>query len=161
MFHLKKLLLPLVGVALISACDQFPMPPAPGNPTRSEPIVQNVEEIEAGVRLAEADKRIADLERKVSELEATPQTLALDVLKQRVAALEAEVADKESIAQARSLVPEQLKKRLSTDTSPVLPGRILGRSPTPTSKLNLPDLERKPRPATNAEEKAFARIKED
>jgi TolA-binding protein len=161
MFHLKKLLLPLVGVALISACDQFPMPPAPGNSTRSEPIVQNVEEIEAGVRLAEADKRIADLERKVSELEATPQTLALDVLKQRVAALEAEVADKESIAQARSLVPEQLKKRLSTDTSPVLPGRILGRSPTPTSKLNLPDLERKPRPATNAEEKAFARIKED
>jgi hypothetical protein len=161
MFHLKKLLLPLVGVALISACDQFPMPPAPGNPTRSEPIVQNVEEIEAGVRLAEADKRIADLERKVSEIEATPQTLALDVLKQRVAALEAEVADKESIAQARSLVPEQLKKRLSTDTSPVLPGRILGRSPTPTSKLNLPDLERKPRPATNTEEKAFARIKED
>jgi TolA-binding protein len=161
MFHLKKLLLPLVGVALISACDQFPMPPAPGNSTRSEPIVQNVEEIEAGVRLAEADKRIADLERKVSELEATPQTLALDVLKQRVAALEADVADKESLAQARSLVPEQLKKRLSTDTSPVLPGRILGRSPTPTSKLNLPDLERKPRPATNAEEKAFARIKED
>ncbi|MGC5799141.1 hypothetical protein [Sphingomonas sp. NFX23] len=161
MFHLKKLLLPLVGVALISACDQFPMPPAPGNSTRSEPIVQNVEEIEAGVRLAEADKRIADLERKVSELEATPQTLALDVLKQRVAALEADVADKESIAQARSLVPEQLKKRLSTDTSPVLPGRILGRSPTPTLKLNLPDLERKPRPATKAEEKAFARIKED
>jgi TolA-binding protein len=161
MFHLKKLLLPLVGVALISACDQFPMPPAPGNPTRSEPIVQNVEEIEAGVRLAEADKRIADLERKVSELEATPQTLAIDVLKQRVAALEADVADKESIAQARSLVPEQLKKRLSTDTSPVLPGRILGRSPAPTSKLNLPDLKRKPRPATKAEEKAFARIKED
>lgn len=161
MFHLNKLLLPLVGVALISACDQFPMPPAPGNSTRSEPIVQNVEEIEAGVRLAEADKRIADLERKVSELEATPQTLALDVLKQRVAALEADVADKESIAQARSLVPEQLKKRLPTDTSPVLPGRILGRSPTPTSKINLPDLERKPLPATNAEEKAFAKIKED
>lgn len=160
MFHLKKLLLPLVGVVLISACDQFPMPPAPENPTRSEPIVQNVEEIEARVRLAEANKRIADLERKVSELEATPQTLALDVLKQRVAALEAEVADKESLAQARSLVPEQLK-RLSTDTSPGLPGRNLGRSPTPTSKLNLPDFEKNSRPATNAGEKSFARTKED
>jgi uncharacterized coiled-coil protein SlyX len=114
--------------------------------------VQDIKQAEYEVRLAAANKRIDELERKVGALEVTPEKLDLDLLTQRVTALEVNAGD--AVVQVPMIAPAAAKVR-SGGNAPRAGGEA-GRRPAGVPKLNLPDLENRPRPATPSEVKAFS-----
>jgi hypothetical protein len=139
----------------LCACDQRPAPLVAPKISAANPTEQDVDELEAGIRLAAANKRIDELERKVSMLEATPEKLDLDLISQRVAALEVKAASTPSIE------PKSPALKGSGDDmrSPrAARGSDAGsrQKASPSSKLNLPELEGRPQLATPAEARAFS-----
>lgn len=79
----------LACLILVAGCDQ-PLTPKPAaTKVTRDPITADVNRLEAGIRIAAANKRIDELERQVGALQATPEKLDLELLTNRVEALEA------------------------------------------------------------------------
>ncbi|MDQ0836967.1 hypothetical protein [Sphingomonas faeni] len=152
--HLRIAALLVVCSIIVQACDRIPTTPTATKAAEQDPIVQDLDRLEAGVRIAAANKRIDDLEHKVGELESTPEKLDLDLLTSRVTALEVKA---NGAALASDMLLPKEKPSLSTSTGAEPQARKNTRqTPKRTSVLNLPELESRPRLATPAEAKAFA-----
>lgn len=150
-----KALLPFTVFLLVSACDQAPKTPVAGKVSDQDAVAQNIDKFESGVRIAAANKRIDELERKVGELEATPEKLNLDLLTQRVTALEAKANDSLASNSDSPLPNDQASSgRPTSSAAPRSP--TTQRTPTRSSTLKLPDLEKGPRLATPTETNAFS-----
>lgn len=108
--------------------------------------------MESGVRLAAANRRIDELERKVGALEATPEKLDLDLLAQRVTALEVNAISKPALA-FRGVPAADVTR---SDNVLSQTGNEARRAPASRSKLTLPELESRPRLASPAEAQAFS-----
>lgn len=155
MRHSLKVVLPFAFLILVSACDKRAEPPAAKKGSGQDLVVQDLDKFEAGVRIAAANKRIDELERKIGELEATPEKLNLDLLTQRVTALEVKTSDPlASIPDTASAKTSPSSGQLKTDAAQS--GVTKPRSATRSTTLKLPDLEKGPRLATPAETKAFS-----
>lgn len=154
MRHINTAVLSLAILGSLGACDQFPKAPALKKAVAADPLADDLDRMEAGIRIAAANKRIDELERKVGALEATPERIDLDLLTQRVTALEVKSAgDGASVVQvAPASSPQPFGQ-----TAPL--SREVRRSPAQRSKLTLPDLENRPRLATPAEARAFSPAK--
>ena len=151
MRHLSIAVLSSILVSL-GACDQPPKAPASKRAAAVEPLAGDLDRMEAGIRIAAANKRIDELEHKVGALEATPEKVDLDLLTQRVAALEVKSAgDTETASQA--VPPAKTPQPIN---SPSRTGSEARKSPIVNSKLILPELESRPRLATPAEAKSFS-----
>lgn len=139
-------------VGVLAACDQIPKAPASKQTVAADPLAGDLDRMEAGIRIAAANKRIDELERKVGALEATPEKVDLDLLTQRVTALEVKAAGGD--ASVSKVAPT------SSATQPMegAPRTSSGSrgSPTGNAKLTLPELENRSRLATPAEAKAFS-----
>lgn len=116
--------------------------------------MQDLERLEARVRIAAANKRIDELERKVGELEDTPEKLELDLLTNRVTALEVK-AGGPLLASETPPLKEDFSLLPPTGTSPKQ-RKSLRQPAKRVSPLNLPDLENRSRLATSAEANAFS-----
>jgi hypothetical protein len=145
---------PLTLACLLSlgACDRGSSPSSAESVSTNTPLAQDIKQTEYGVRLAAANKRIDELERKVGALEETPEKLDLDLLTQRVTALE--VASSSAAAPISTIAPATDKAQLG-DIAPRAGGGV-PRKQDRAPKLNLPDLEKQTRPATPSEAKAFS-----
>ncbi|WP_156362447.1 hypothetical protein [Sphingomonas sp. Leaf208] len=139
-------------IGSLGACDRNPKASASKNAAAVDPVAVDLDRMEAGIRMAAANKRIDDLERKVGALEATPETINLDLLTQRVTALEVKSAGAEAVAS--QAVPVAKADQAVSGTP--RPGSEPRRSPAGKVKLTLPELENHPRLATPAETKAFS-----
>lgn len=106
--------------------------------------------MEAGIRIAAANKRIDELERKVSALEATPEKIELDLLTQRVTALEVKALT------GQATEPQGAPDPRTPSSDTLRSGTGARRAPTGNPKLTLPELDNRPRQATPAEAKAFS-----
>jgi uncharacterized coiled-coil protein SlyX len=151
MFKPAKVLLPVIGLLSLGACDQQPASPVAKIAPAPNPIEQDVKQMQYDIRLAAADKRIEELERQVGALDATPEKLDLNLLTQRVAELEANAGGAVSVpspSAPATVAPRSngSGKRKSND--------VRKTSPAP-SRLSLPSLERRPQIATPGEAKAF------
>jgi hypothetical protein len=97
---MTKCVPPISAAALLflTACGpSSSMPAKPPNMTASHAaLIEDTASIEANVRLAAANKRIDDLTAEVDTLRTNPQTIELELLKQRLEALEAIVYKRES-----------------------------------------------------------------
>ena len=145
----------LACLIFLIGCDQRRTQPAVKAATHEDPLVQDIKQMEYGVRLSAAAKRIDELERKVAALEATPEKLDLELLTQRVTALEVKsVGDEATVSQA---APASKASQPMSGTPRT--GSESRRSPNGNSKLTLPELENRPHLATPAEAKAFSREK--
>ena len=144
---------PLTLACLLSleACDRRSVPPSVKREPDTSLMAQDIEQIEYGVRLAAANKRIDELERKVSALENTPEQLDLDLLTQRVTALETKSSDAMAPVPIIAPVPGQAQVGIAPRASREIP-RARIRAP----KLSLPDLEKRARPATPSDTKALS-----
>jgi hypothetical protein len=100
---------------------------APSNPGDAA-LAQDVAGIGTDVRLAQATKRIDELEREVAHLKSTPATLNLDLLDQRVQAIEARLA-----------ITPAASPATSPATAPRTPARTPTRAP---GGLTLPEIEK-------------------
>lgn len=128
----------------LAACEQRAAPSAPKTAPVQNPIAGDVDRIDTGVRLAAANTRIDELERKVGILEATPDKLNLELLTQRVAQLELKAGgSEEPVVNLTPTADVARPVRKATQTVDQAQQR-----PAKTSKLSLPDLERRPRPTT-------------
>lgn len=107
------------------------------------------------IRIAAANKRIDELERKVSTLEATLETIDLDLLTQRVTALEVKSAGAEAVASQTAPALKATQPISGTQRS----GSQARRLPAGKYKLPLPELENRPRLAPPAETKSFSGLK--
>lgn len=154
MYHLSKVPLVFAILILVQACDQVPKSPATKNSSDQNLLAKDVDQLESGVRLAAANKRIDELERKVDELEATPEKLDLDLLSQRVTALEVKANDTISIVPQTPLAKEKPATPQSTERAARSDANAR-QTPASASTFKLPDLENRARPATPAEAKAF------
>lgn len=137
-------------LSALAACDQHRDPPSAKSQSAENPIVQETREFESGVRLAAANKRIDELELKVRTLEATPEKLDLDLLTQRVTALEVRASG--APAAVSEIAP--VKNAMQASRPPNGRGTVrseTGRASVGTSRLNLPDLEDRPRRAASGE----------
>lgn len=153
--HFYKAVLPLTALILASACGQPPKTPAAEKVSDQAAVAQGIDNFESGVRLAAANKRIDELERKVGELETTPAKLDLDLLTQRVTALEVKANNPLALNSEGPLPKEQVNSgRPASNAAQQDP--TLKRPPTRSPTLNLPDLEKGPRLATPTEAKAFS-----
>jgi hypothetical protein len=115
-------------------------------------IEQDVKQVQYDVRLAAAYRRIEELERQVGELKGTPEKIDLELLTQRMMALEAKtVGDNEPALQAPPAA-----RASEPITSLSRTGTYAPRPPAVRSKLILPDLENQWRMATPSEAKAFS-----
>jgi hypothetical protein len=145
----------LVTLALgltLGACNRERTPAAAKTASAEDPVVQDIKQIEYGIRLAAANKRIDELERRIGALENTPEKIDLALLTQRMTELEVqrvatlpEVPELGSGVNKRSVIAPP--PRVSDKTS---------RAPAGVPRLSLPDLEKPARVATAAEAKAFA-----
>lgn len=90
MTYFCKTIMSLACLILVAGCDQASTS-TPTPAAAKDPITADVDRMEAGIRIAAANKRIDELERQVAALQATPQKLDLELLANRVAALEAKV----------------------------------------------------------------------
>lgn len=138
----------------LCACDQRPAPSAAPKISAANPTDQDVEELEAGIRLTAANKRIDELERKVGMLEATPEKLDLDLISQRVAALEMKAVGTPSIDPE----PPALRSGGDTRSPRAARGSDAGsrQKASPSSKLNIPEFDGHPQLATPVEARAFS-----
>ena len=128
------------------------MPSKPKSASVGDPVAQDIKQIEYGVRLSAANKRIEELERKVGALENTPEKLDLDLLTQRVTAIE--IKSNDALAPVFT-IPQVTGKAQSLGSAPSASGEV-PQARIRWPKLNLPDLEKGARPATSSEAKAFS-----
>lgn len=152
MRHIPIAVLSFAIIGSLGACDQIPKAPAAKKAVAADPLAGDLDRIEAGIRITAANKRIDELERKVGALEATPEKIDLDLLTQRVTALEVKtVGDEASVAKvaAASNVPQPVGRTPLT-------GSEVRRSPAGSPNLTLPDMENRARIATPAEAKSFS-----
>lgn len=115
--------------------------------------MQDLDRLEAGVRIAAANKRIDELERQVGALQATPEKLDLDLLTRRVEALEVKANGSTSDLTESSISDTSGTSRSSLSAAPT-PERAATpakRKPAPTP----PDAKARPRLATPDEIKGF------
>lgn len=146
MRNLLTALLSFVCLVSLVACDRHRDPPAAKRSPSENPIVRETSQFETGVRLAAANKRIDELELKVHALEATPEKLDLDLLTQRVTALEVK-------ASGAAAAFSEMASGNSATQSPSSAARGASearRAPSGPSRLSLPDLENRPRVGTSA-----------
>jgi hypothetical protein len=123
-------------------------------------VEQDIARTEESVRLSLAEKRIVELQQKIAEMEITPDSVEIELLKGRLEAVEA----KEYARQVDSALPVDNVTATPIPTRAAnLPSRTGARPATAPTKrdgartaLRLPDLERSPRPATEAEKAAFS-----
>jgi BMFP domain-containing protein YqiC len=155
MRDLLKTLSPLVCLVSLESCDQRSTPSAANKASGKNVVVQDINEFESGVRLAAANKRIDELEQKVGALEATPEKLDLDLLSQRVTALEARGSGDVVSAPTTSPAADVPQSGRSAPRTGVEVRPSTARS----SNLNLPELEPRLRLATPTEAKAFSPAK--
>ncbi|WP_165911549.1 hypothetical protein [Sphingomonas sp. PP-CC-3A-396] len=134
----------------LGACDRDPKAPPSENGVVKDPVAGDVDRMEAEIRIAAANKRIDELERKVGALEATPEKIDLELLTQRVTALEVKsVSDQATQPQVAPAPRTPASDALRSETG-------VRRAPTKSPKLTLPELENRPRQASPAEAKAFS-----
>jgi hypothetical protein len=145
-------LLALACFLSLGACNGEVAPNSATSPSADDPVTQDIKEIEYGVRLAAANKRIDELERRVGALEDTPEKLNLDLLTQRVIALE--VRSNDAIATVSTNAPLTGKAQ-PVDIEPRKSGEVR-RATMKATKLNLPHLEKRAALATPSEAKAFS-----
>lgn len=155
MSYLFKALLPLTVLILVSGCGQASKKRATEKASDQDVVAQDIDKLESGVRIAAANKRIDELERKVGELETTPEKLNLDLLTQRVTALEVK-ANGSSASNTETSIPSDQPNNGRPTSSAAQQSPATKRPPTRSSTLNLPDLEKGPRLATPTEAKAFS-----
>ena len=95
MTYFRRATASLVCLILVAGCDRASSPTPTTNPAAAkaaeDPIKADVDRMEAGIRIAAANKRIDELEQQVGALQATPEKLDLELLTNRVEALEAKV----------------------------------------------------------------------
>ena len=91
MTNFSKTIMSLACLILVAGCDQASTPTPKAAKAAEDPITADVDRMEAGIRIAAANKRIDELEREVGALQATPEKLDLELLTNRVEALEAKV----------------------------------------------------------------------
>ena len=143
--------LSLLCLLSLASCDRAPAPSSAKSAAAGDPIMQDVKEAEYEVRLTAANKRIEELERKVGALEATPEALDLDLLTQRVQALEVKAMAGAPISTGPLAEPTRAAELVPRD------GREARRAPTVMPRLKLPDLERRSRVASPSEAQNFSR----
>ncbi len=148
-------LLTIICLPLLGSCDQRSTQSTAQKSSAGNSVVQDINQIESGVRLAAANKRIDELERKVGALEATPEKLDLDLLTQRVTALEVKAIGEPALTS--KVAPGADVPR--TGSVPPKTDSDVRRAPAGKSKLTLPELESRQRLATPVEAKAFSRAK--
>lgn len=119
-------------------------------------MVQDIDRLEAQVRISAADKRIADLERRVGELEANPEKIDLNLLKQRMADLDEKVVLATS-AQTEPKIAIAPTRDTKSTSGKSQPNASIARPRPRPSSLSLPELEKRARLATPAEVEAFNR----
>lgn len=156
MRHSSTMPLMFAILIMVQGCDRVPKSPSTVKAAGQNPLVRDVDQIESEVRLAAANKRIEELERKVDALEATPGKLDLDLLTQRVTALEVKANDAGALAPQAALPKEKPGASRSTGKAAARSDIDARRTPASTSTFKLPDLETRVRPATPAEAKAFS-----
>jgi hypothetical protein len=139
----------------MGACDQIPKAPASKSAEAIDPLAGDLDRMEAGIRIAAANKRIDELDRKVGALEATPEKVDLELLTQRVTALEVKSAGDGAPTSQAAPAAEAAQPTRSTPRT----GSKAARSPVVNSRLTLPELENRPRLATPAETKSFSPVK--
>jgi hypothetical protein len=149
MRNLLTALLSFVCLVSLGACDRHRDPPAAKRSPSENPIVRETSQFEAEVRLAAANKRIDELELKVHALEATPEKLDLDLLTQRVTALEAK-ASGAAAAFSEMASGNSATHALQSPSSAARGTSEARRAPAGPSRLSLPDLENRPRVGTSA-----------
>jgi len=145
-------LLPLCMLLVLAGCGQSRTPSSVNSASADDPVSQDIKQLEYGVRLAAANKRIDELERKIGALEATPEKLKLDLLTQRVLALEVKSFDRVPSAVE---MPTPGDDRRSPSNAP-LKAKDSVRDPSPATKQSSPKSEPRARLATSAEAKALA-----
>jgi len=150
--HLSTAVLSFAILTSLGACDRIPKAPASKNAAAVDPLAGDLDRMEAGIRIAAANKRIDELERKVHALEETPEKIDLELLTQRVTALEVKSVGDE--APASQTIPAT--KTAQPMSSPPRTGSEARRSAVVKSKLTLPELENRPRLAAPAEAKSFS-----
>lgn len=152
--HISKVVLSFVVSLAVQGCDDNSRSQSVAKAPEKSQIAQDMAEFEGGVRIAAANKRIDELERKVGELESTPENLNLDLLSQRLTALELKANNAASLVQdAPSSKDEPSASR--SGGSAIRPDMDARRVPTRSSVLKLPDLENGSRLATPAEARSF------
>lgn len=152
---ISKVLFPSAILIAVPACDLAPKSRTLQRAPEQSKTGQDVNTFEAEMRIAAANKRIDELERKVGALEATPEKLDLDLMNQRVTALEVKVP--------QSVEPSPPAPRSDDRSDATQPTGVTGRpsettrrEPRRSSKLNPLVIGQTPRLATPAEAKAFA-----
>lgn len=148
----RELLFALAIFLSVQGCGQSPRSPAPKAVRNQDEAAQALNQFDAETRIAAANKRIDELERKIGALESTPEKLDLDLLTQRVTALEVKASG--GGAAVLQGTPTADSSR-SNGRKSLANGKIR-RPPSGSARLNLPELENRPRLATPAEAKAFS-----
>jgi hypothetical protein len=128
----------LPWLVLMAGCDQTSAPAPTSAKAVEDALKVDLEQMEAGIRIAAANKRIDELERQVGALQATPEKLDLSLLTARVATLEAKAGDDASSpekpsGQTTSGVGQGPRSEMLSDT----PRQVQRQTP----KLSLPELE--------------------
>lgn len=143
----------LASVISLAACNAAPKPAeVKGKPDR-DAVAEDLARLDAGVRIAAANKRIDELERQVGELQSTPEKLDLELLTNRVTALEVQASS--AASQASVAPPKDAPAAARTTSRDAQQSEYARQSARRTQKLTLPELESRPRLATPAEVKAF------
>lgn len=130
----------------LSACDQPRSPDTPTavDPTEKAKAEQDVSGVLADARLALAEKRIAELQQKLDEMAITPQSMEIDLLKSRLAAVEAATFAKDAQPPASAASPAPVPRGTAE----------AGQKTTARTPLRLRELEPATRPAPQAEKAA-------
>lgn len=157
MTYFSKTIMSLACLILVAGCDQAPTPTPAATKVAEDPITADVDRMEAGIRIADANKRIDELERQVGALQATPEKLDLELLTNRVEALEAKAGGDMTIPVTSS---ERSVPRVDQATRPISRASENRQDkPQKSSKLSMPELEPKSRLATTSEANEFNRTK--
>ncbi|MES3057694.1 hypothetical protein O6V14_18835 [Sphingomonas faeni] len=147
----------LASVISLAACNAAPKPAdVKGKPDR-EAVAEDLTRLDAGVRIAAANKRIDELERQVGELQSTPEKLDLELLTNRVTALEVQAsaaASQASVAPPKD-TPKDAPAAARTTSRDAQQSEYARQPAKRTPKLTLPELESRPRLATPTEARAF------
>jgi hypothetical protein len=119
--------------------------------TETQRVAQDIARTEESVRLSIAEKRIEALEKSLAEMQTTPETVEIDLLKGRLAAVEAKAyALQDAPPSAPPVAAGTTTPRRAASTDATTTRRDPSRPP-----LRLPQLESAPRRATEAEKAAF------
>jgi uncharacterized coiled-coil protein SlyX len=155
--NFSKAFLSFACLVFMTGCDRSSLHAAVTNDAAQDAVTEDVNRMEAEVRIAAANKRIDELERQVGELQSNPEKLDLEVLTSRVAALE---ASQSGVAADREvLLPKAMPVSPAVPASPSRANGGRQTTPKQSSSLHLPELEPRSRLATPDESKSFARGK--